>query len=73
MTKTLKITQDLNYVQGHLRNGHLELEIEKEKLDEMTEEERHKYFSDRASVVADNYEIEDCDVDEDEPLIVEEL
>lgn len=73
MTKMLRITQDLNYIQGHFRNGHLELEIEKEKWDGMTEEERYKYFSDRASVVADNYEIEDYDVDEDEPLMVEEL
>ena len=73
MTKMLRITQDLNYIQGRFRNGHLELEIEKEKWDGMTEEERYKYFSDSASVVADNYEIEDYDVDEDEPLMVEEL
>jgi hypothetical protein len=73
MTKMLRITQDLNYIQGHLKNGHLELEIEKEKWDGMTEKERHKYFSNCASTIVDNYEIDDYDVDENEQPTIEEL
>jgi len=73
MTKMLKITQDLEYVQGYLRNGHKELEIEQEKWDGMSEEERREYFNDCASVIVDDYEIEDYCTDEAEPLVVEEL
>ena len=73
MTKMLRITQDLNYVQGYLRYGHKELEIEQEKWDWMSEEERREYFNDCASVVVDDYEVEDYGVDKTEPLVVEEL
>lgn len=73
MTKMLKITQDLDYVHGFLRCGHKELEIEQEKWDKMSEEERREYFNDWASIIADNYEVEDYDMDEAEPLVVEEL
>lgn len=73
MTKMLKITQDLEYVQGYLRNGHKELEIEQEKWDGMSEEERREYFNDCASVIVDDYEIGDYGTDESEPLVVEEL
>ena len=73
MTKMLRITQDLNYVQGYLRYGHKELEIEQEKWDGMSEEERREYFNDCASVVVDDYEVEDYGVDKTEPLVVEEL
>lgn len=73
MTKMLKITQDLEYVQGYLRNGHKELEIEQEKWDGMSEEERREYFNDCASVIVDDYEIEDYGTDESEPLVVGEL
>ena len=69
----LKITQDLEYVQGYLRTGHLELEIEQEKWDKMTQEERREYFNDCASVIVDDYKVEDYDVDKAEPLVVDEL
>ena len=49
MTKMLKITQDLEYVQGYLRGGHKELQIEQEKWDEMSEEERREYFNNRGA------------------------
>lgn len=35
-----KITGELDYVQGHLRYGHLELTVDKEKWDAMTEDEQ---------------------------------
>lgn len=73
MTKMLKITQNLDYVQGYLKYGHKELEIEQEKWDKMTQEERREYFNDCASVIVDDYIIEDYGVDETEPLVVEEL
>jgi hypothetical protein len=73
MTKMLKITQDLEYVQGYLRNGHKELEIEQEKWDKMSAEERREYFNDCASVIVDDYEIGDYGTDESEPLVVDEL
>ena len=73
MTEMLKITQDLKYVQGYLRTGHLELEIEQEKWDKMTQEEHRKYFNDYASLIVDDYEVEDYDVDKKEPLVVDEL
>lgn len=69
----LKITQDLEYVQGYLRNGHKELEIEQEEWDGMSEEERREYFNYCASVIVDDYEIGDYGTDESEPLVVEEL
>ena len=73
MTKMLKITQDLEYVQGYLRSGHKELEIEQEKWDKMSEEERREYFNDCATVIVDDYEVEDYNADEAEPLVVREM
>lgn len=73
MTEMLKITQDLDYIQGYLKSGHLELEIEQEKWDKMSAEEHRKYFNDYADVVVDDYTIVDYDVDKKEPLVIDEL
>lgn len=73
MTKMLKITQDLDYVQGYLRSGHKELEIGQEKWDKMSEEEHREYFNDCATVIVDDYEVEDYNADEAEPLVVREM
>lgn len=58
MTKLL-ITADYDYLQGHLRYGHKELEIEKEDWDKMTPDEQREHFEDYGNTVVDDYSIED--------------
>lgn len=55
----MKITAELDYVQGHLRTGHLELEIDKHKWESIPEDNRRGYFLDTAEVVVDDFDVED--------------
>lgn len=68
----LKITQDLDYVEGHLRYGHMKLEIDKEEWDKMTKVEQEEYFEDNAEVIIDDYEIDDYDKGQNK-LNIEEI
>jgi len=65
-----KITGDLDYIQGHLRYGHYELEIDKQKWDSMNEDEQKEYLEDCGDLIVDDYEIEDrgdiCEITKEE-------
>ena len=54
-----KVTAELDYVQGHLRYGHIELEVEKETWDSMTEDEQKEYLKFNGEIVIDDYSLED--------------
>ena len=61
MSKYL-LTLGTNYVVGHLRYGHKELELTEEEYQEylnMNEDERAEYFFDEAELVIDDYSLED--------------
>lgn len=65
-----KIIGHLDYVQGHLRYGHLELEIEKEKWDSMTKDEQKEYLDECGDLIVDDWEVDgrgdifDIDIEE---------
>lgn len=59
MTKLL-VTADLDYVQGHLRYGHKELEVDKAEWEAMSEQDQIDYFHDESETIVDDYEIEDA-------------
>ena len=64
------ISKNLNYVSGHLRYGHRELEVDEEKWNSMSDSEKDKFFDDNAEIIVDDYEIDDWeDSDEDYEVI----
>lgn len=69
--KEFLVSQDCDYVVGHLRYGHLQGIVEAESL-----EEAKAMFSDRDTsmldFVADDYEIEDYSVG-DNPIEIKEI
>lgn len=73
MAKMLRITQDTKNLYGWIDHGHLELKIEKEKWNRKSLKNRRTYFERHADMVIDDYKVKDYQVDEDEPLIVEEI
>lgn len=53
---------DLDYVQGHLRYGYLEMELNDEdfeKFKSMPEEEQKAYLNDNGNLIVDSYEVDD--------------
>lgn len=66
-----RVTQEANYVMGHLRNGHREGIIEadsKEDALKLIEGQEDDYLD----LVVDDYEIEDADF-ENNPFEIEEI
>ena len=57
----IKLTRELDYVQGHLRGGHLELVVDENEWNSMSDNDKQEFFSDNAEVVVDDYEVEDYD------------
>ena len=55
----IKVTGYLDYISGHLRYGHMELEVDKEKWDSMTEDEQREYLDDNGEFTLDDYSLED--------------
>ena len=53
--KKFKVIKDCDYVQGHLRSGHLEQIIEAESLEDAI----NKFEEDFAELVVDDYEVDD--------------
>ena len=54
---------DLDYVQGYLRMGHLEMELNDEdfeKFKSLSLEEQKEWLLDEGQVEVDSYSIEDC-------------
>jgi len=57
-----KITADYDYLQGHLRYGHEELELfgeELEKFKNSTEEEQIEWLKEEGETIIDDFEIND--------------
>lgn len=59
-----KLTQELDYVQGHLCGGHLELVVDADKWSSLSEEEKSAFFEENADIVVDDYEVEDYEKSE---------
>ena len=57
----IKLTRELDYVQGHLHSGHLELVVDENEWNSMSDDDKREFFSDNAEVVVDDYEVEDYD------------
>lgn len=57
----IKLTRELDYVAGHLRNGHLELFVDENEWNNMSDEDKRDFFGGNAEVVVDDYEVEDYD------------
>lgn len=57
----IKLTRQLDYVVGHLRNGHLELFVDENEWNSMSDDDKRDFFGDNAEVIVDDYEIEDYD------------
>lgn len=55
----IRVTSSLDYVMGHLRYGHLEMEIEKEKWKSMSEEEQRECLVDEGELIIDDYSVDD--------------
>lgn len=50
---------DVDYVIGHLRDGHFEGVVEAESEEELKEMMKNKYFTDYLFLVVDSYSIDD--------------
>lgn len=57
----IKLTRELDYVQGHLHSGHLELIVDENEWNSMSNDDKQEFFRDCAEVVVDDYEVEDYD------------
>lgn len=68
----IKLTRELDYVQGHLRSGHLELVVDENEWNSMSDDDKREFFRDCAEVIVDSYEVEDYDWS-DTSVIEEEL
>lgn len=68
----VKLTQELDSVRGHLRSGHLELIVDENEWDSMSDDDKREFFKHNAQVMVDDYYVNDYDVAEDS-AIEEEL
>lgn len=57
--KLLTIRAEYDYIQGHLRYGHKELQVSEFEWNKMSPEEQREYFEDEGKTVVDDYSIED--------------
>lgn len=56
------ITADCDWINGHLRFGHYELELtdsEFEEFSKMNEDEQEKYVYKNGSLIVDDYEVDE--------------
>lgn len=70
--KTVRI--NCNYVQGHLREGHLECTMTDEKFDRfntLSEEDKIEWIKDYGKLIIDSYEVDDYEVNYND--IIEEV
>lgn len=58
--KRFRVTQELGYVMGYLRYGHLEGEFEAESKEELMEKLKSDRLRDALEVVVDDYDVVDC-------------
>lgn len=64
----IKLTRELDYVAGYLRRGHLELIVDENEWNSMSDDDRYDFFDDNADIVVDDYEVEDYDHTEDSKI-----
>ena len=57
----IKLTRNLDYIQGHLRSGHQELVVDENEWNGMSDDDKYDFFHDNAEFVVDDYEVEDYD------------
>lgn len=67
-----KISQEADYVMGHLRYGHREGVIEAESKEDALEKLKNGYASDYLDLIVDDYEVEDVEYGDNE-FEIEEL
>lgn len=56
------IYADLEYLMGHLRYGHIELQMDEEEYKEYetyTDKEKEEYIMENGDLVIDDYEVDD--------------
>lgn len=70
--KKFKVTQDADYVVGHLRYGHREGIIEAESIEDALYKLQNKGYTDYLDFKVDCCEVEDADFD-DMPFKIEEV
>lgn len=72
LMKKFKVTQDADYVVGHLRYGHREGIIEAESIEDALYKLQNKGYTDYLDFKVDSCEVEDADFD-DMPFEIEEV
>lgn len=53
------VIADIDYISGHLRYGHYELEMDEETFKNLSKEDLKELINDRGELIVDDYEIED--------------
>ena len=64
--KKYLVTQEADYVQGHLRFGHREGIIEAESAEEALRKVKDEGYDDCLDLVVDSYEVDDVDYGDNE-------
>lgn len=64
----IKLTQELDYISGHLRYGHLELVVDADRWNSLSEEDKKAFFSEKSVIVVDDYEVEDHEKSKNVPI-----
>lgn len=70
--KKFRVTQEANYVQGHLRYGHREGIIIAESKEDALDKLKNDGYTDYLDFVLDDYSLDDADYD-DQPFEIEEI
>lgn len=68
--KKFIVIKNCEYVEGYLRSGHAEIEIEAENIEEAKEKIKDINW-DFADVIVDDYRINDYELSDEEPEILE--
>lgn len=56
-----RVTQDADYIMGHLRYGHREGVIDAESVEDALDKLENKGYTDYLDLVVDDYEVDDVD------------
>ena len=67
-----KVTQQADYIIGHLRYGHREGVIEADSKEDALNKLKNDGYTDYLNIVVDDYSIDDAEFD-DNPFEIEEL
>lgn len=55
----VKLIGDIDYIQGHLRYGHYEVEVDELFVKNSTKKQLIEYIQDNGELIVDDYSIED--------------